>query len=133
MRYKEFITETMVQWVFHASYMPDLASGLSSVSRHGLRPSKTGYTGPGVYFAYTPEGCYDHVDRANATMLRCRWSELVNLYGIYPETKTGVQRTSDEIIVPGPVPAAILEVEYFEDEWWPVADAVRAETRSTKY
>lgn len=128
MRYRELIVETMVQRVFHASYMPDLRTGLLSIVRQGLRPSKTGYSGPGVYFAYTPEGCYDHVSKEDATMFSCEWSDLVRLFGVYPENKHGIQRTNDEIIVPGPVPATILEIEYFENEWWPVEDALRAES-----
>lgn len=109
------------EYVYHAGYMP---YGLDSVLRRGLLPSKDGYAGPGVYFAYDPDGGYYHVSQEDATMFRVKWSNLVAKFGKYPENPDGIQRDDDEIIVPGAVPANMLEVEYFPGEWWPVDTAV---------
>ena len=131
MKSKEFISETDyssdIHYVYHASYLPDLTKGLSSILRHGLRPSEQGYSGPGVYFAYSPEDCYYHVDKEDATMFRVKWSDLKNIYGVYPENKIGIQRDDEEVVVPGAVPANILEVEYFDDEWWNLKDALNTQ------
>jgi predicted chitinase len=115
-------------YVYHASYLPDLANGLRSVIMRGLVPSKDGYYGPGVYFAYRPEDCYYHVDKENATMFRAKWSDLKGLYGVYPANEDGIQSDGEQIVVPGAVPGNLLEVEYFEDEWWDLRDALGAET-----
>lgn len=128
MRATDFLTETTApgEYVYHASYLPNLARGLKSVLQHGLRPSEEGYAGPGVYFAYDPANCFYHVDKNEATMFRVRWSALVNLYGKYPEKENGIQRDDDEIVVPGVVPASLLEVEFFENEWWDLESAYQS-------
>ncbi len=115
-------------YVYHASYLPDLAKGLRSIIARGLVPSTDGYYGPGLYFAYRPEDCYYHVDKENATMFRAKWSDLKKMYGVYPGNKDGIQRDDEQIVVPGTVPANLLEVEYFEGEWWDLRDALAAET-----
>lgn len=115
-----------MQWVYHASYLPDLAAGLDSVLRRGLVPSKTGYSGPGVYFARHPSETYYHVSAEDAIMFRAKWSDLVKLYGTYPSNPQGIQHDDDEIVVPGAVPAQYLEVEFFPGEWWPVDTAAAA-------
>jgi 5'(3')-deoxyribonucleotidase len=79
--------------------------------------------GAGLYFAYTPDGGYYHVDEEDATLLRVRWKDLADLYGVYPDNPDGIQRDSEQIIVPGPVPPELIEVEYFQDEWWPIQTA----------
>lgn len=114
------------EWVYHASDLPDLDSGILSLARGGLKPSTDGQMGPGVYFAYTPDGGYYHVGEEDATLLRVRWRDLVRLYGTYPDVEDGIQRDSEQIIVPGPVPQEYIEVEYFEDEWWPLTTAARS-------
>lgn len=115
------------EYVYHASYLPNLGKGLASIIRQGLIPSTVGYSGPGLYFAYDPDGGFYHVDKEEATMFRVKWADLVKLYGVYPDNKNGIERDDDEIIVPGPVPAHLLEVEYFPGEWWDVLSAYRAE------
>lgn len=114
------------EYVYHASYLPNLSKGLSSILAKGLRPSRTGYSGAGVYFSYTPTGGFYHVDAKDATMFRSRWEDLVKLYGVYPDNPRGIQRDRDQIVVPGPVPASMLEVEYFNNEWWDMASAYEA-------
>ena len=114
------------EYVYHASYLPNLTKGLLSVIRQGLVPSTDGYGGPGVYFAYDPEGGFYHVDKNDATMFRARWTDLVNKFGTYPAYPGGIQRDDDEIIVPGAVPASMLEVEFFEGEWWDLKSALAA-------
>jgi hypothetical protein len=118
------------KYVYHASYMPNLLKGLKSVLARGLIPSTDGYAGPGVYFAYQPEGGYYHVDKDQATMFRVKWADLINLYGEYPKVQNGIQRDSEEIIVPGAVPASMLEIEYFPGEWWDIRSAISSESRS---
>jgi hypothetical protein len=113
-------------YVYHASYLPDQAAGLKSVLTKGLQPSKDGYAGPGVYFAYDPEGGYYHVSKEEATLFRVKWSALVAKFGVYPDNENGIQRDDDEIIVPGVVPANMLEVEYFPGEWWDLNSAYYA-------
>lgn len=113
-------------YVYHASYLPDQAAGLKSVLTKGLQPSKDGYAGPGVYFAYDPEGGYYHVSKEEATLFRVKWSALVAKFGVYPDNENGIQRDDDEIIVPGVVPANMLEVEYFPGEWWDLDSAYHA-------
>lgn len=128
MHLRELIKETKEpgEYVYHAAYLPDLAAGLKSVVARGLVPSKTGYAGPGVYFAYDPEGGYYHVSKEEATLFRVKWTDLVNKFGVYPKNRNGIQRDDDEIIVPGAVPAQFLEVEYFPDEWWDLQSAMHA-------
>ena len=128
MRLSEILKETAEpgEYVYHASYLPNLRQGLRSVLKLGLQPSKQGYGGAGVYFAYHPEGGYYHVDREDATLFRVRWKDLVSMFGVYPQNKNGIQRDNDEIIVPGTVPASLLEVEFFKDEWWDLESAYEA-------
>jgi hypothetical protein len=118
------MTRTPGEYVYHAGYLP---RGLESVKSKGLIPSQDGYSGPGVYFAYEPDEGFYHVDAADATMFRVRWSDLVNRFGVYPQKPDGIQRDDNEIIVPGAVPASMLEVEYFPGEWWDIASAVAAD------
>lgn len=117
------------KYVYHASYLPDLGKGLNSIAKKGLLPSIQGQMGTGVYFSYTPEGGFYHVDPSDATMIRVPWDKLVKLYGLYPDTLNGIERDDEQIIVPGAVPPEIIEVEYFKDEWWPVKDAAAAESQ----
>lgn len=117
------------EYVYHASYLPSLSRGLKSIKVKGLQPSKDGYQGPGVYFAYKPnEGLY-HVGADEATIFRAKWADLVKLFDTYPANKKGIMRDDEEIVVPGAVPAKFLEVEYFPGEWWEIDDAIAAETR----
>jgi len=113
-------------YVYHASYLPDQTTGLKSILTKGLQPSAEGYAGPGVYFAYDPEGGYYHVSKEEATMFRVKWADLVNKFGTYPTNPNGIERDDDEIIVPGIVPASMLEVEYFPGEWWDLKSALAA-------
>jgi hypothetical protein len=128
---KESLSESSLpgEYVYHASYMPNLARGLKSVMVSGLKPSENGYGGRGVYFAYDPEGGFYHVDKDQATMFRVKWKDLVDMFGVYPGNPNGIQRDRDEIIVPGNVPASMLEIEYFKDEWWDIPTALSSETR----
>ena len=123
----EVKTRAFSKYVYHSSYLPNLKKGLISIKNKGLLPSKDGYSGPGVYFAYDIEGTYDHVSKEEATTFRVRWDDLVRLFGIYPEDRGGIQRTDDEIIVNHMVPANLLEVEYFDNEWWDLDSAIDAE------
>lgn len=127
----EILTESREpgEYVYHASYLPNTKVGLASVLKHGLLPSINGYSGPGVYFSYTPDGGFYHVDKEQATLFRVKWADLVKLFGVYPENSSGIERTPDEIIVPGAVPADMLEVEYFENEWWPIDAAFASSNR----
>ena len=115
----EGITESIQpgEYVYHASYLPNLARGLRSIMVNGLKPSETGYSGPGVYFAYDPEGGFYHVSKDQATMFRVKWADLVKMFGVYPQNSDGIQRDNEEIIVPGAVPADMLEVEYSPGKW----------------
>jgi hypothetical protein len=110
-------------YVYHASYLPNQPVGLKSILTKGLQPSKEGYAGPGVYFAYDPNGGYYHVSKEEATMFRVKWVDLVAKFGTYPGNENGIQRDENEIIVPGVVPADMLEVEYFPGEWWDLTSA----------
>ena len=129
MRSREFVEESTApgEYVYHAAHLPDLPRGLASVLKQGLRPSQGGYMGPGVYFAYEPEGGFYHVSAEEATMFRVRWQDLAERFGVYPQDPNGIERDDEQILVPGTVPAAMLEVEYFPDEWWSLEDALAAE------
>lgn len=118
------MTRAPGEYVYHAGYLP---RGLESVKRKGLIPSKHGYAGSGVYFAYEPDEGFYHVDAADATMFRVRWADLVDKFGVYPKNPDGIQRDDQEIIVPNTVPADMLEVEYFPGEWWDINSAVAAD------
>lgn len=128
MKAREFLSETTApgEYVYHAGFLPDQTAGLKSIAQQGLRPSTTGYAGPGVYFAYDPEGGFYHVSKEDALLFRVRWSDLVRLYGTYPERPDGIQRDDDEIRVPGAVPPNVLEVEFFPGEWWDIESAYLA-------
>lgn len=120
-------TRTPGEYVYHSAYFPKLGYSLKSIRSKGLLPSKDGYSGPGVYFAYDIDGTYDHVDEDEATTFRAKWSDLVKLFGEYPKNPNGIQRTNDEMIIPGPVPYQYLEVQYFDNEWWDIESAISAE------
>lgn len=113
-------------YVYHASMLPMSATGLRKVMQHGLIPSKTGYSGPGIYFSQDPAGCYAHVSPEDSILFRVKWDDLLRLYGRYRENKTGIQWDDEEIIVPGRVPANLLEVEFFPGEWWDLESAYAA-------
>jgi len=107
-------------YVYHASHTPnnDRKALVKSIYMQGLKPSKEGYDGPGVYFAHEPDGrTYDHTDPNFATMLRVKFDDLISLYGKYSENGTGVQWDDEEIVVPGVVPADYLEVEVSPGKW----------------
>jgi len=134
MKIIEVINEAVSgQYVYHASYLPDLRQGLASILKKGLQPSRKGYAGPGVYFAYTPDSGYYHVSKEDATLFRVRWKDLLKLFGLYPQNPGGIQRDNEEIVVPGPVPADLLEVEYFNGEWWDIDSAYRASLGPPEY
>lgn len=118
MRAREIVESRIPsKYVYHAAYLP---RGLRSVLEKGLLPSKTGYSGPGVYFAYDPNSGFYHVSPEEATMFRVRWSDLVDRFGTYPSNPNGIQRDDDEIIVPGRVSAELLEVEVEPGLWQPL-------------
>lgn len=136
MQIKEILQESrqVGEWVYHASFVPNkdsvggIADWLKKVIRRGLQPSTEGYMGSGTYFAYEPTDVYYHVTPDDSLLLRVKFSDLIKLYGIYPHNKNGIQRDDEQIIVPGSVPSSLLQVEYFEDEWWELSDALGAET-----
>lgn len=136
MQIAEILSESrqVGEWVYHASYVPGkdtvggTANWLKKVINRGLQPSTDGYMGPGTYFAYEPTDVYYHVTPEDSLLLRAKFSDLVKLYGMYPQNENGIQRDNEQIIVPGPVPSKLLEVEYFEGEWWNLQDALGAET-----
>jgi predicted kinase len=117
------------EYVYHASYVgDDKARWLRSLNQRGLRPSGHGYSGPGTYFAYKPDEGYYHVTPEDSMILRVKWKDLVSLFGVYPANPSGIERDDDEIIVPGTVPASMIEVEYFDNEWWDLKSALDTET-----
>lgn len=120
------MTKPVGEYVYHASNLPDQSAGLKSIIARGLQPSADGYAGPGLYFAYEPDGGFYHVSENEATMFRVKWADLVHRFGAYPHNPEGIQRDENEIIVPGAVPADLLEVEYFPGEWWDLKSAYRA-------
>jgi len=131
MRITEIIFESRQpgEYVYHASFVGDnKARWLQSLIQTGLKPSERGYAGAGTYFAYEPDEGYYHVTPEDSVILRAKWSDLVKLYGVYPTNANGIERDDDEIVVPGPVPAKLLELEYFEGEWWDLPSALNAET-----
>ena len=113
------------EYVYHASFLPNLRRGLSNILKNGLLPS-VGAHGRGVYFAYTEHGGFYHVSEDEATLFRAKWEDLVHIFGLYPKTPNGIERDDDEIIVPGKIPANILEVEFFKGEWWDLDAAVES-------
>lgn len=126
MRAQEFIIEaTPGEYVYHAS-TGAMRTLIPSLLRKGLQPSSVGYAGPGVYFAYTPEVAAGWSD--DPVMLRVRWNDLAQRFGVYPKNENGIQRDDEEIIVPGVVPADLVEIEYFPGEWWDLESALSAET-----
>jgi len=107
-------------YVYHASHTPEggYKPLIGSLYMNDLQPSKEGYSGPGTYFAYEPDGkVYDHTDPNHATMLRVKWDDLVDMYGKYPENENGIERDDDELVVPGLVPCEMIEVEVKPGVW----------------
>ena len=126
MKLFEIKNGTPGEYVYHASMLTLDTKDLQKIAKRGLIPSERGYAGSGVYFGHTPDQCYVHVDKEDAVLFRAKWKDLVNLYGKYSENETGIQWDEDEIVVPGKVPAELLEVEYFKGEWWDLESAVSA-------
>lgn len=118
---------TPAEYVYHAS-AGDQRQLIKSLLKRGLLPSQVGYAGPGVYFAYTPEVAAGWSDEP--VMLRVRWDQLVRRFGTYPQNPKGIQRDDEEIIVPGTVPAELIEIEYFPGEWWDLESAWGAENHT---
>ena len=120
MRLFEIQNFDSTNYVYHASHTPNnnRKALIKSLYNKNLQPSKIGYSGPGTYFAYEPDGkVYDHTHPEYATMLRVKWNDLVDIYGKYPENPDGIQRDDEEITVPGPVPAEIIEDEVKPGVW----------------
>lgn len=100
------------EFVYHAT----LPKNLPNIAVQGLKPNR-GYMGDGVYFAYKPNEGYYHISAREAVVLRTAWLELVKLFGKYStDNPSGIQRDDDQILVPGIVPANLIEV-YRDGEW----------------
>lgn len=113
------------EYIYHASHTPgnDTKRLIKSIYDNDLQPSKEGYSGPGTYFAYEPDGkVYDHTDPNYATLLRVRFADVASVYGVYPKNENGIERDDEEIIVPGPVDAEMIEVETKPGVWEPLYD-----------
>lgn len=115
------------QYVYHATTRGSRPEQLiKSLISYGLRPSKQGYAGPGTYFAYEPDEGFYHLTPDEAVILRVKWDKLVKMYGVYPSNPDGIERDDEEIVVPGPVPSQIIEIELDPDHWVSLPVALRA-------
>ena len=115
------------QYVYHATTRGSRPEQLiKSLISYGLRPSKQGYAGPGTYFAYEPDEGFSQLTPDEAVILRVKWDKLVKLYGVYPSNPDGIERDDEEIVVPGPVPSQIIEIELDPDHWVSLPVALRA-------
>ena len=97
--------------------------------QEGLKPSKSGHGGAGVYFATDPEATYWHADKGKSRLFRVNKAALVNKFGKFPEDFDGVEHDEldGEVIVGGSrrIPADMLEVQV-DGKWMSVRDAAKA-------
>jgi len=92
---------------------------VQAIMRRGLKASQTGYEGPGVYFATTPEGAvawttFIHDDLENLALIRVRKDHLKEMYGLYSQGgKIQFGGADDDVLVGDEttiIPPLILEV-----------------------
>lgn len=99
-------------FVYHIS---DPRIPLSSFEQQGIKPSKTGIGGPGVYMAHTPEKTQYYHELKNGRLFRIDKKKLIEKFGTYPASKTGVEYDDDtgEVILSGgrSIPREFIEVK----------------------
>jgi hypothetical protein len=87
----------------------------------GIRPSRDGYQGPGVYMANTPEATQYYSDLETGHLLRINKHDLVSLFGKYPENPDGVQYdhgTGEVMLSNGEnVPPELIEYRDASGKW----------------
>lgn len=113
---------TQDQYVYHIT--DKRFNNLESFIKNGIKPSKDGYSGPGVYMANTPENTLYNVGSLDeGTLYRINKEKLIRKFGKYPENKTGVQfdDSTGEVILEGQrsVPPEFIEVKIGSD-WAPI-------------
>jgi len=70
--------------------------------------------------AYSPDGTYYHVSPEEATTFRAPIRPILEDYGLYKDTPSGVQYDAGELIVPGAVRPDLLEVKV-GDRYFPLS------------
>ena len=114
----DFLKSLSDKYVYHSGSFKDEGS-FKSVAEKGLVPSE-GKDSSGVYMAYSPDGTYYHVSPEEATTFRAPISPILEDYGLYKDTPSGVQYDAEELIVPGAVRPDLLEVKV-GDRYFPVS------------
>lgn len=116
---KDFGTDD--QYVYHADATN---SPVDKFAKNGIKPSKTGQSGPGVYLANAENATqYNYSSRLGekATMYRVDKQALVKKFGKYPANKNGVQfdESTGEILLDGKrnIPPEFLEVKGADGNW----------------
>jgi hypothetical protein len=108
----DFLESLSDKFVYHSGSFKD-AESIKSVADKGLLPSE-GQGGYGVYMAHSPEGTYHHVGPEEATTFRAPLKPIIEDYGIYRDTPSGVQYDAEELLIPGPVSSNLLEIKIGE-------------------
>jgi hypothetical protein len=108
----DFLESLSDKFVYHSGSFKD-AESIKSVSDKGLVPAE-GQGGYGVYMARSPEGTYYHVGPEEATTFRAPLRPILEDYGLYKNTPSGVQYDAEELIIPGPVSPSLLEIKIGE-------------------
>ena len=106
--------DTDDEYVYHLDYTN---SPVESFAKYGIKPSKRGRAGPGVYMANTEfNTIYNVSDVSEGTMYRIKKKDLIDKYGLYDsENKTGnlqFDESEGEILLSGGLNVApeLLEV-----------------------
>lgn len=103
------------------------SANIPSFAKNGIKPSKTGYDGPGVYMANKPESTLYHVDRLeDGTLYRVNKEALAKRFGTFPQTRKGLEFDDDTgaVLLSGNrrVPNDLLEVKDASGKWKPLVD-----------
>jgi hypothetical protein len=104
-------------YVYHGTS----GASLDDIVNGGLKASKGGYEGPGVYFATRPEKVLDYVD-SGSQIYRVKKQDLEKTYGLYnsKSNTTGRVMFGEDVVVESKsVPPGFIEV-LTDGGWKPI-------------
>jgi hypothetical protein len=122
-------------YVYHLTPGKITPEKLDSFIEKGILPSEVGMSGPGVYMGNTPSATEYYATKESGTMFRIHKKSLIEHFGIYDKTKTGVQfdESTGELLLEGQtsIPPQYIEVKT-PDGWQPLIEHDLTSTRAFK-